>query len=136
MAYYLIFKTSCSCHFRFLTHLFNISLTTATVPNVWKLAIIIPIFKKGSRSVPSNYRPISLTCCLSRVLENIICKKLLHLNEYSLISSFQYGFIPGKSSCSQLLTVLNKVMCSFDKKIDVDIIYSDIAKAFDSCVTR
>ena len=54
------------------------------------------------------------------------------MNEYSLISSFQYGLIPGKSSCSQLLTVLNKVMCSFDKKIDVDVIYSDIAKAFDS----
>ena len=54
------------------------------------------------------------------------------MNEYSLISSFQYGFIPGKSSSSELLTVLNKVMCSFDKKIDVDIIYFDITKAFDS----
>ena len=102
MAYHLIFlKRVAPAILDFLTHLFNVSLTTATVPNVWKLAFINPIFKKGSRSVPSNYRPISLTCCLSRVLENIIVKKLLlHLNEYSLISSFQYGFIPGKSSCT------------------------------------
>ena len=117
----------------FLTHLFNISLSFATVPSQWKSAIVIPIFKKGSRNLVSNYRPISLTCCLCRVLENIISQKLLdHLYIYNLISPFQFGFIPGKSSCSQLLSAIKHFLPAYDQNKTVDIIYTDIAKAFDS----
>ena len=117
----------------FLTHLFNISLSLATVPSQWRSAIVIPIFKKGSRNLVSNYRPISLTCCLCRVLETIISQKFLdHLYRYNLISPFQFGFIPGKSSCSQLLSAINHFLTAYDQNKTVDIIYTDIAKAFDS----
>ena len=76
----------------FLTHLFNISLSLATVPSQWRSAIVIPIFKKGSRNLVSNYRPISLTCCLCRMLENIISQKLLdHLYRQWRIQRGGYG---------------------------------------------
>ena len=89
---------------------------------------IILFSKKVLVVLPSNYRLTSLTCCGCQVLEKIICKKLLQYRYFRMVLPLV--------SCSVLSYLLyrylNEVMCSFDKKIDVDIIYSDIAKAFDS----
>ena len=59
-----------------LTHLYNLSLQTASIPYQWKNAIVMPVFKKGSRNLPQNYHPISLICAIYRVFENIIADKL------------------------------------------------------------
>ena len=84
-----------------LTHLYNLSLQTASIPYPWKNAIVIPEFKKDSQNLPQNYRPISLACAICRVFENLIADKLYsYLLEHE---NFQYGFIPGRSSCSQLI---------------------------------
>ena len=91
------------------------------------------MFKKGSRDIPSNYRPISLTCVLCRVFENIIVSKLLcHLETFNLLSNNQFGFLPKRSLSSQLLCVLFKCFYASDSKYSVDLIYTDVAKAFDS----
>ena len=113
--------------------LFSLCLSQGTLPIQWKSVIVIPIHKKGSRDHPGNYRPISLTCVLCRVLEHIIANKLLH-HFYcnNLLSVNQFGFLPGRSSCSQLLTVLNKWFSKYDNNDQVDVVYTDIAKAFDS----
>lgn len=113
--------------------LFNLSLILSVIPSQWSSAIIVPIHKKGSRDLPCNYRPISLTCVLCRVLEYIIAEKLrYHLHSYNLLSSNQFGFLPSRSTCSQLLTVLNNWFCNYDSNIITHVVYTDIAKAFDS----
>ena len=98
-----------------------------------KSAIITPVFKKGSRDLTSNYRPVSLTCVLCRVFEHIVADHLLyHLSLHNLISANQFGFLPGRYSCSQLLSVFNCWSHLLDTHEAFDVIYTDIAKAFDS----
>ena len=113
--------------------LFKLSLSKGVIPLQWKSAIITPVFKKGSRDLPSNYCPVSLTCVLCRVFEHIVADHLLyHLSFHNLISANQFGFLPGRSSCSQLLSVFNCWSHMLDTHETFDVIYTDIAKAFDS----
>ena len=70
-----------------LCHIFEMSLRTRKLPEIWKTAYITPIHKKGPTSVASNYRPISLTCTCCRVMEKIDSKCILaHLSIHGLIS--------------------------------------------------
>ena len=89
-----------------ITLLFNQSLRTGQVPQDWRTASITPIFKKGSRAESQNYRPVSLTCILCKVMEKVIRKHIVHhLQENKLISRQQHGFIQGRScvtQCSQI----------------------------------
>ena len=115
-----------------LKQLFQSSLDNGTLPKEWKTALINPVHKKGSKNDVLNYRPISLTSSLCRLLESIIKTYILiHLYENNLISPKQHGFLPGRSTCTQLLTTLNTVMQNFDQKRDVHIVYTDFSKAFD-----
>ena len=98
------------------------------VPQEWKRANITPLFKKGSRSDPGNYRPVSLTS----ILEAIIKEKLLgRLTLHSLINASQHGFLPRKSCLTNLLEFLEYVTCAVDSGKPVDVIYLDFQKAFD-----
>ena len=84
---------------KFLALIFNKSLMEGTIPDDWKVAAVAPIFKKGSRHDPSNYRPISLTSITCKVLEHIIVSYLYKfLEDIKFFSSSQYGFRHG-SSC-------------------------------------
>ena len=116
-----------------LVIIFNLILQSNTIPHQWKTAIVVPIFKKGNRSKVENYRPISLTSCLCRIFESIIYVKILsHLQTNSLLSPYQFGFLPHRNSCSQLLSCLYKWTISFCSKTPTHVIYADYAKAFDS----
>jgi hypothetical protein len=112
--------------------IFSTSLRTGKLPKDWKLAHISAIFKKGSRSLVNNYRPISLTCICCKVLESIIRDHLIsHMKANMLFSLRQYGFITGRSTTLQLLKVLDKWTEILDKGGQVDVIYMDFMKAFD-----
>ena len=88
-----------------LTLIFNLSLETGSVPALWKQALIAPIFKKGRRNNPENYRPVSLTSALCRILEKILHKKIMsHLIDSNLISKAQHGFLVGRSTLTQQLS--------------------------------
>ena len=81
-----------------LSIIYNRSLEAGTVPRDWRTADIIPFFKKGSRSKAGNYRPISLTSVIGKVLERIIRDQVTeHLDLHSLIFDTQHGFRKGKS---------------------------------------
>ena len=90
-----------------LTVIFNLSLTSGTTPSQWKLAFVIPVFKKGDRRKVGNYRPISLTSSISRLFEAVLLKKLQQfVLENNCISRFQFGFVPNRTLCGNLLSSL------------------------------
>ncbi|KAF4524974.1 hypothetical protein B566_EDAN008036 [Ephemera danica] len=79
--------------------LFNFSLDSGAVPDAWKEAKVFPVYKSGSKSDLSNYRPISLTSLVSKCLERIVVEKLhSHLNSNNLISREQHGFLPRRKT--------------------------------------
>ena len=114
-----------------LHHLFTKSLRLSQVPAEWKLANIVPLHKKGQKDHVENYRPISLLSIISKVLERCV---LNHVSYHiqSNINSAQYGFVNGKSSTAQLLSILNIIGKNLDKGLQTDVVFMDIAKAFDT----
>ena len=115
-----------------LTILFNKSLEERTVPKDWKEAQITPIFKKGNRNAPTNYRPVSLTSVVCKVLESIIKAHMMeHLLSNDLISERQHGFVPKKGCSSNLLESVESWLNSLEQGDSVDIFFLDYSKAFD-----
>ena len=121
----------------FLVQLFNSSLHLNFIPSQWKTAYITPIFKKGDQTKPKNYRPISLTSGFSRLFEIIFHKKILeHFHTHDLFSSNQFGFLPQRSSCSQMIKSVHDWYNNFSQGRLTHVLYTDISKAFDSVCHR
>uniref|UniRef100_A0A8C3F3S5 Reverse transcriptase domain-containing protein n=1 Tax=Chrysemys picta bellii TaxID=8478 RepID=A0A8C3F3S5_CHRPI len=115
-----------------LTKVCNLSFKSASVPNDWKLANVTPIFKKGSRGDPGNYRPVSLTLVPGKLVETIVKNKIVrHTEKHKLLSNSQHGFCKGKSCLTNLLEFFEGVNKHVDKGDPVDIVYLDFQKAFD-----
>ena len=114
------------------TVLFQTSLNQGAVPEDWRLAHIIPVFKKGDRSKAENYRPISLTSICCKLLEHIIHSSIMDfLDANSILSDFQHGFRHGRSCESQLITTLRDFSNCLNQSSQVDAILLDFSKAFD-----
>ena len=112
--------------------LFNISLIQGKLPLQWKTAIVLPIHKKGHTNSPINYRPISLTSVLCRVMETIIHEKIIsHLLNNTLLSSLQHGFLPKRSTLTQQLCFFNQLTVMMNNKEPSIAAYVDFSKAFD-----
>ena len=115
-----------------LAHVFNMSLREGIVPLEWKEANIIPLFKKGSRNKSVNYRPVSLTSVIFKLLESIIRDHIMDfLIKHKLINSSQHGFLKSKSCLTNLLCFFEEITKWVDEGSTVDIIYLDFQKAFD-----
>ena len=115
-----------------LCTIFSTSIRSGKLPIDWKKAHVAAVFKKGDRGSPNNYRPISLTSIICKVLESILRDHIvdyLHCN--NLFSTQQYGFVPGRSTSLQLLNMLDTITDAVDSNGQVDIIYMDFQKAFD-----
>ena len=113
--------------------LFTDSLTSGRMPRDWKRANITPIYKKGCKTDPSNYRPISLTSVVSKVLEKLIREKIVsHLETTGYLSRHQHGFRSGKSCLTQLLEYFGDIENMLDEGRSVDAVYLDCRKAFDT----
>ena len=91
----------------------------------------MPIFKKGSRTLPSNYRPVSITRITSKVFERIIaCSIMKHLEKNNILNDLQHSFRQGGSCKAQLIPLLNDLTINYDRSIQTDMIITDFAKAF------
>ena len=116
-----------------LAHLYRRSLDTGHLPQDWTVARVVPIYKKGDRQSPCNYRPVSLTAIPCKILESIIRDRMLsHLIEQNLLSDHQHGFRPKRSCSTQLLEVLDAWTRELEDGNPVDTVYLDFQKAFDS----
>jgi len=112
--------------------IFNDSIKSGVIPRDWRDAIVTPLFKKGSRSDTSNYRPVSLTCIICKVLERIVKERMVeHLNKNRLINNSQHDFTKGRSCLTNLLDFFEEVYDELDRNNSVDLVYLDFAKAFD-----
>ena len=112
--------------------IFNKSISEGKVPDDWKCANITPVFKKGPKGKPGNYRPISLTSILCKVFESFMKDLLLnHLISNNILRLSQHGFLPGKSTTTNLIEYLDALTQHLDYGNAVDVIYLDFAKAFD-----
>ena len=101
----------------------------------WKLANAVPVFKKDNKEYTKNYRPISLLCLVSKVMERCIFNSDKD-RVYSLIDGSQHGFITGRSCVMQLVEVLYYIRSRLDNVGQVDVIYLDMSKAFDKVSSR
>ena len=112
--------------------IFRQSVAQGKLPVEWKRSEIIPIFKKESRHVPPNYRPISLTSICCKTLERIIVQALYDFLEANqLLSNDQFGFRRDRTVDDQLLIVYNDVSLWVDSGYVVDIVLFDFSKVFD-----
>ena len=117
-----------------LSHIFNLSLKSGTLPSEWKHSHIVPIPKtKSPSSLPSDYRPISLLPIISKVLERHVYNFIFDFcNRHDIISNCQFGFRPGFSTVSALLSFTHHCYSLFDSRKSVCAIFFDLRKAFDS----
>ena len=120
-----------------LVIIYNTSIRTKTLPMDWKHANVSVIFKKGSKTTPKNYRPVSLTSILCKTLESIVRDSIIeHMEMNNLFSKKQFGFITGRSTVLQLLHVLNIWIEILDQGGDLEVVYCDFMKAFDKVPHR
>ena len=116
-----------------VTNIFNMSIKESTLPDVWKKAQVSPIFKKGNKHLCSNYRPVSLTAILCKLLESFVRDaSMQHMRKNQLFTIHQHGYGSKHSSVTQLLEVVEHWSDILEKGGAIDCIYLDIAKAFDT----
>ena len=114
--------------------IFSKSLSEGVLPTEWKKATVTAIHKKGDRNMCNNYRPVSLTSVICKMLEAIIKDKLMeYFTCNNLLSSCQHGFRSSHSCVTQLLRVVNDWSLALESGNSVDVVYLDLHKAFD-CV--
>jgi hypothetical protein len=110
------------------------SIYQQRIPDDWRLSKVIPLYKgKGDKSSPSSYRPISLTAIACKVLERIVVDQLrTYLTDNSLISAAQHGFVPSRSTATNLLQCDLSIAQHLNQGDTCDLILLDYSKAFDS----
>ena len=115
-----------------LVFLYQNTLKQGKIPDEWKHATVTAIFKKGDKRKPNNYRSVSLTCIICKIIESIIRDKIMdHVKNNNLLSNKQFGFLDGRSTMLQLFAVLDKWTKIIDKGGAIDCVYFDFKKAFD-----
>lgn len=115
-----------------LSILFNKSLTCGIFPEIWKTSKITPIFKSGLRTDVTNYRGIANSSSIPKLFEAVVVNsfrekvsRTLHIN--------QHGFLPGKSTSTNLVEFSHFTINAIEQLKQVDVIHTDFSKAFDSC---
>ena len=128
-----LLKESSEVITRPLEIIFNKSVQQGAIPNAWKISNIVPVYKKGIKSNPSNYRPIALTSVPCKILETIVRNHIIeHAITNNLFDNRQHGFITGRSCFTNLLHTLDSWTKLLDDGQDFDTVYLDISKAFDT----
>jgi hypothetical protein len=115
-----------------LTVIFKRSYETGEVPDEWRTANVLPIYKKGQKNDAANYRPISLTCISCKLLEHIITSSIMrHANTHNLLYQLQHGFRSMRSCETQLIEFVADIANVTQKGAQTDIMIMDFSKAFD-----
>ena len=121
----------------YLEILYNKSIKTGKVPADWLIGNVIPIFKKGDKTDPANYRPVSLTSVPCKIMEHIIFSSAMnHFDDNKILSSYQYGFRKNHSCEQQLINTTEDLAKIRDQKDQADVLILYFSKAFDTVPHR
>jgi len=114
--------------------LLNLILTSGIYPDKWSCAIISPLFKKGSRSDPKNYRGISLLCCISKIFTKIINNRLVYWSDlHSKLDEGQAAYRVGRSTVDHIFTLYAMAQKYLSKRGGrFYCMFIDFSRAFDS----
>jgi hypothetical protein len=116
-----------------LSIIFTRSYEEGVVPSDWREANVSPIHKKGDRNDPGNYRPVSLTSVVCKVMESIVKDRLLtELESRKVLTQCQHGFRAGKSCLTNTLEALEAWTRLLDEGFGIDVVFLDYRKAFDT----
>ena len=119
-----------------LLHVINHSINTGTVPCLWKQATVVPIFKNGSTSEPSNYRPISILSAVGKLTEKVVSMQLLdYITSNHILSESQYAYRPHHSTLDAITELTSCATKNMDDGRITSVTSTDLSKAFD-CVNR
>lgn len=116
-----------------LLNIYNNIWIQGNYPKCWKEAIIVPLLKAGKDPwKPENYRPVSLTCCLGKILEKMVNTRLTWcLERYNLLNKYQCGYRQHHSTIDQLIYLENAIQNTFIKRQHMVAVFFDLEKAFD-----
>ena len=116
-----------------LTMIFNLSFATGTVPTNLKIAKVIPIYKKSDAENFSNYRPVSVLPCFSKILERLVFNRCINfIDEYDILNEQQFGFRAKHSTYMAVMQVIDKIHNAAESDESTLGIFLDLSKAFDT----
>jgi len=116
-----------------LTYICNRAISTGIFPDRLKYSIIKPMYKKGDKSDPSNYRPISMLTSFSKVLEKALYRRLIeHIDNNNILNEQQFGFRKRLSTEDAIFKLTHEALNALNNRTMVDSIFCDLEKAFDS----
>jgi len=116
-----------------IAKLFNMSISSGIFPDCLKVARVIPIHKSGSKSLPSNYRPISTLSVLSKCFEKLMHRQLIgFIHSNDILSRYQFGFKENAGTSDAILEFLDNAYNALDHKQSIISVFLDLSKAFDT----
>ena len=115
-----------------LTHIINLSLSTSTFPNAWKIAKVVPLLKKGDPLSPQNYRPVALLPVLSKILEKVIFTQVVdYVEANGILHPSHHGSRPGHSTCTALIELYRAWIEAIECGNMAAVMMLDLSAAFD-----
>ena len=116
-----------------LTHIFNLTFLSGTIPDKLKIALVTPIFKGNENNKFENYRPISVLSCFSLLLEKLMYKRLIkYIEKHKIVTEQQYGFRKNRSTEFAIIEFVDKITKAIDQGKYTIGIFLDFSKAFDT----
>ena len=121
----VIFRSHAGSRTNPVHHLFSLSLNSQKISLEWRIHTVIPVFiKPGDKCSVTNYRPISLLCIISKVLQKLVYQQVFEFL-YPSLSCHQFGFIPGCLCLQQLLLYAHELIRAISNHCDTDVVYLD-----------
>ena len=116
-----------------LTYIFNQTFLTGIIPNEFKMAIVTPVFKTNDKESFSNFRPISVLPCFSKILEKLMYKRIIKfLDKHNILNEHQYGFRKKHSTNHAILELVTKITNAIENNQYTMGVFLDLSKAFDT----